>query len=246
MKSSIVWLLVIVVGVWLGIEFAANSFGNGVFYLAGVVIAGMLGWTHWQMKQQKDIISLLSKRCDPEAFLKAYEAEMEKVKDPLQLDMLRINQAAGVCYTGNFDKALKIIRTINVEQLKGIYKAHYYNNLVSILILSGREKEAARMYDRGKEYLEMTIRNQELEIALQGTRGGIDFLQGNLESARKRFEGLLVKSPAPLIDATSHLFMGRIETAEGKLEAGSAHFQKAAALGGKTVIAQLAKAALEG
>ncbi len=246
MKNSIVWLLLIVVGVWLAIEFAANSFGNWVFYLAGVVIVGMLGWTQWQMRHQKNIISLLSNGCDPEAFLKAYEEEMAKVKDPLQLDMLRINQAAGICYTGDFDKALKTIRAIRLEELKGIYKAHYYNNLVSILILSGREKEAARTYDKGKEYLEMTIRNKELEIALQGTQGGIAFLQGNLENARKQFENLLSLSPAPLIDATSHLFMGRIETAEGKKDAGAAHFEKAAVLGGKTVIARLAKAALEG
>lgn len=245
MKSNIVWLLVIVIGAWLGIEFAANSLGTWVYYGAGIIIVGMLAWTQWQMKHQKNIIFLLSNQCDPEAFLTAYEAEMSQVKDPLQLDMLRINQAAGVCYAGEFDMALKILRSIRLEELKGIYKAHYYNNLVSVLILAGRDKEAQRMYDRGKEYLEMPLRNNELEIALQGTQGGIAFLQGNLETARQKFEDLLVKSPAPLIDATSHLFMGRIETAEGRREMGAEHFQKAVALGGKTVIAQLARTALE-
>ncbi len=240
MNNNIVWVLVIVVGVWLGIEFSAAFLGNWVFWVAGVVIVGMLAWTQWEMKQQKDIISLLSHQCDPEAFLKAYEVEMTQVKDSKQLDMLRINQAAGVCYTGDFEKALKIIRSIELEDLKGIYKAHYYNNLVSILILADREKEARRMYERGKEYLEMTIKNKELETALQGTQGGIAFLQGNFEDARKQFSELLIKSPAPLIDATSHLFMGRIETAEGKKEAGAGHFRRAVTLGGKTVIARLA------
>lgn len=245
MKNNIAWILIIAVGVWLGIEFAAESFGNWVFYGAAIVIAGLLGWTQWQMKHQKNIIHLLSNQCDPEAFLAAYEAEMAQVKDPLQLDMLRINQAAGVCYTGNFDKALKILRGINLEELKGIYKAHYYNNLVSVLILGDREKEAVRMYARGKEYLEMPLKNKELEIALQGTQGGIAFLQGNLAAARKKFEDLLAKSPAPLIDATSHLFMGRIDAAEGNREAGAEHFRKAVSLGGKTVIAELAKTALD-
>ncbi len=244
MKNNIIWLLVIVIGVWLGIEFAANSFGTWVFYLAGAVIAGLLIWTQRQMKHQKNIISLLSNRCDPEAFLAAYEAEMAQVKDPKQLDMLRINQAAGVCYTGEFDKALKIIRSIELDDLNGIYKAHYYNNLVSILILADREKEARRMYERGKEYLEMTIKNKELQIAIQGTQGGIAFLSGNLDNARAQFADLLSASPAPLIDATSHLFLGRIDAAEGKKDTSAEHFRQAVALGGKTVIARLAVAEL--
>lgn len=52
MKINIIWLVVIVAGIWLGIEFAANLLGDWVFYGAGIVIAGLLGWTHWQTKNK--------------------------------------------------------------------------------------------------------------------------------------------------------------------------------------------------
>lgn len=246
MNGNILWLLLVVVGVWLGIEFAANSLGDWVFYLAGIVIAGLLVWTQRQIKQQKNIILLLTHRCDPEAFLEAYEAEMAKVKDPLQLDMLRINQGAGICYQGDFDRALKTLKAIDFDQLKGLYRAHYYNNLISVLILGSRDKEAQRTYQRGKEYLGTTAGNKELELAIQGTQGGIAYLNGEYQEASRLFTDLLKKSQTPLIDATSHLFLGRIEMVQQNQDLGQEHFRTAVALGGKTVIVRLAQRELKG
>lgn len=244
MKSNVIWVIVIVTAAWLGVEFSANNFGDWIFYLAGAVILGLLIWTQRQIKQQKDMISLLSDKCNPVAFLQAYEAEMAKVKDPGQLDILKINQAAGVCYTGEFEKALKIINSIDFDNLQGIYKAHFANNKVSILILAGRDKEALRAAERNREHLEMTIKNAELETAIQGTLGGLAFLRGDLAGARKQYEMLLQKSPAPLIDATSHFFLGRIDKAEEHWEAGAEHLRKAVEMGGSTVISKLAEAEL--
>lgn len=244
MKSNVLWVLVIVTAAWLGVEFTANSFGDWIFYLAGAVIVGLLIWTQRQIKQQKEMISMLADKCDPEAFLAAYEAEMAKVKDAGQLDVLRINQAAGVCYTGDFDKALKIINSIEFDNLKGIYKAHYVNNKVSILIFAGRNKEAIRVADRSREHLEMTVKNAELETAIQGTQGGLAFLNGDMEKARKLYESLLQKSPARLIDATAHLFLGRIAKEEGRRDESAEHYRKAAEMGGKSIVSKLAAAEL--
>ncbi len=239
MKSNVIWVIAIVTAAWLSVEFAANSYGDWIFYMAGAVIVGLLVWTQYQIKHQKNMISLLSDKCEPEAFLQAYEAEMAKVKDPGQLDVLRINLAAGVCYAGDFERALKIINSIDFDKLKGIYKAHYVNNKVSILILAGREKEAIRVAERNREHLEMTVKNAELETALQGTLGGISFLKGDTGNARKQFEALLEKSPAPLIDATSHFFLGRINRDEQQWDASKEHFKKAIEMGGNTVISRL-------
>lgn len=239
MKSNVIWVIAIVTAAWLGVEFAANNYGDWIFYMAGAVIVGLLVWTQYQIKHQKDMISLLSDKCDPEAFLQVYEAELGKVKDPGQLDILRINQAAGVCYTGDFERALKIINSIDFDNLKGIYKAHFVNNKVSILILAGRDKEAIRVAERNREYLEMTVKNVELETAIRGTLGGISFLKGDRVTARKQYEALLEKSPAPLIDATSHFFLGRINRDEQRWDASREHFNKAIEMGGNTVISKL-------
>lgn len=244
MKSNVIWVIVIVTAAWLGVEFAVNSYGDWIFYLAGAVIVGLLVWTQRQIRHQKDMIALLSERCDPEAFLQVYEAEMGKVKDSGQLDVLRINQAAGVCYAGDFERALKIINSIDFDNLTGIYKAHFVNNKVSILILAGREKEAIRAAERNREHLEMPVKNPELETAIQGTQGGLSFLKGDMANARKQYEALLRKSPAPLIDAVSHLFLGRIDRAEKLRGASEEHLKKAVEMGGKTVIAKIAEAEL--
>jgi len=245
MNRQILWILLAAVAAWLAVEFSAQRLGDWVFYAAGALIVGLLVWTQRQMQAQRGIISLLSEQCDPAAFLKAYEAEMAAVRTPEQLDLLRINQAAGLCYAGEADKALRVLRSINFEGLQGMYRTHYYNNLVSVLILAGRDKEALRTAEKGRAYLEAEIRNRELDTALLGTRGGLALLREERAEARSLFEELLRRSPAPLMAATAHLFLGRIALAEARTAEARSHFDKAAGQGGQTLIAQLARRAQE-
>lgn len=245
-NRQIIWILLTALAAWLAVEFAAQGLGDWVFYAAGIIIAVLLFWTQRQLKTQRDIISLLSEQCDPAAFLKAYEAEMAAVKTPQQLDLLRINQAAGLCYDGAFDKALRVLRSIDFDSLQGMYKAHYYNNLVSVLILAGRDNEALRTADKGQEYLNASVRNRELDTALLGTRGGVALLRGDTAECRSLFGQLLSRSPAPLMGATAHLFLGRCALAEGLSGEARTHYEAAAAQGGKTIIARQARKTLEG
>jgi len=99
-------------------------------------------------------LQILEQGCDPYPFLNELELHIGKVRVDAHGQMTYINYAMALVQTGQYEKALKILERIDINQFPNtpvIAKFIYYNNLCDVLTRLNRFEEADRWYQQGKD-----------------------------------------------------------------------------------------------
>lgn len=122
-----------------------------------------------------------------------------------------------------------------------MFRAAYYNNLITALLEVNRLDMATRIFDSNSKLLSPSTKNKTLNMAIKSTQSILDFYQGKLLESKRQFSELLLQNPHNIARVSILYYLGWINLKEGETDLGRERLKEAAELGSNTYIAQRVK-----
>jgi tetratricopeptide (TPR) repeat protein len=210
------------------IELATALLGASTFTVAAQL---------WRTQTRLQKINRFLEEGQPQAFLDAIDKELMRSHGRALIALLRINQAAGFVYVGDFEQGLRRLRLVDLNDLKAWHssarrriEALYHNNLLLTLLLGGHYDEAIALWESASAHFIPRTYHTALDQCLQGTAASFHYFCGDRFTARKALEELTQLQSSNLVRGHRLYFLGRIDLAEGYFERGMERIQSAASL----------------
>lgn len=105
-------------------------------------------------KLLREPLEILENQCDPYPFLAEIKLQFGSAQDNFRGQMTAINYAMALTQTGDVEKALEVLRGIDIERFPNtspFAKYIYYNNLCDALTRLERFSEADEWYRKARE-----------------------------------------------------------------------------------------------
>jgi tetratricopeptide (TPR) repeat protein len=210
------------------IELATALLGASTFTVAAQL---------WRTQTRLQKINRFLEKGDPHSFLNAIDLELTRSHGRALVALLRINQAAGFVYIGEFEEGLRRLRLVDLEDLKAWHRsarrrieALYHNNLLLTLLLGGHYDEAVALWESASAHFVPRTYHAALDQCLQGTAASFHYFCGDRFTARKALEELTQLQSSSLVRGHRLYFLGRIDLSEGYFDRGMERIQTAATL----------------
>lgn len=174
-------------------------------------------------KEHNNLLKILDDDCDPEKFLKLYKSVVKENNNSFTGMVSICNYAAGFFGNGEFDKAIKLYDTINVEpinpQKQSIIILKEYN-LTLIYLFKDDIDSAKQHYNKFKEVGE----SFDKDIPFYENYIGMDKLldnrikvfEGEYNEAKKHFKNQQDECPDNFQKSLNMYYLYEIYSREGK------------------------------
>ena len=234
MTDGIRHLLRFVVGLPVSIGAAVSLFvlfyhmeGSGRMPFALALLAVGIGGLIWYILRQRKrnqqvekLLDILYKDIDPEKFIKASEDALEKTKSRAFQDTLRFNLAVGYEAAGAFDKAIAVMKEIDIRAADKVTRAMFYCNLATFYAQKGALSEGQMAYTTGQPFFEKAGKALPMGY-VRFSRGLLHFAEEQYEEAievfagakNRGFEDRHTMTKLQLFEARAHVKLGNIKEA---------------------------------
>lgn len=156
----------------------------GIIFLIAVIVINTAYFAYYSNKLEK-IMPLFAEKNYSE-YNKQMEELLKKTKVRFIKETIRINLSAGYLENKEFEKALKILEEVKIEEMKGSPLTFvYWNNLCDVYFRTGNFKKFIEVYDANKKLFDKHRNDKNFEanvFQLDIIRLSLD---GKYDSARE-------------------------------------------------------------
>lgn len=180
-------------------------------------------------KLMKQPLEILEQQCDPYPFLEEMELQQSRCKDNFQGQLTRINYAMALVQTGQNEKAVEVLESINIDRFPSIspfVKFVYYNNLCDVMTRLERFSEANIWYEKSRMiYQDLPDNKMKRSMDRTAKMNEIEHLyrEGDYQLALRKLSWLPCNTPRSVMDgallaARCNFALGEYDKAREKLE----------------------------
>ena len=138
-------------------------------------------------KQISALLDVLYKEMNVDKFISESEALLKKTKSRAIRNTISLNLAVGYEAKGEFEEAIRVMKSIDVEKADTVSKAMFFSNATAFYAQSGAPFEASEAYTSGKPYFEKAEKSLS-KAHLLFSRGLYFFAEDRFEDALDSFE----------------------------------------------------------
>ncbi len=138
-------------------------------------------------KLVEGLLDILYKEVNPQKFIEASEAELKKTRSRALRNTLSLNLAVGYEAAGQFDEAIRVMKSMNVLSADKTSKAMFYCNAAAFYAEKGALTEGLEAYTTGQAYYEKAAKDISMGY-IRLTRGLLYYAEGKYEEALETFE----------------------------------------------------------
>lgn len=252
-KKHLVILFIIALALLLFIETTMKNLGistafpSPAFWISKIVVFMALFFVlrKIMLENSKKVIGYLFENLDPEKFIEATLMDIKNIRNPKFKDILKLNLSAGYIYSGDFDSAEEIFKTVNLDNFSDIHKLLYYNNYISLLIAKDEYEDAISMYHNHADILGIKVNNPELNTSTLATKASILLYEGKFDESKTIFEDTMKTNQSNLSLLSTKMFLGILEHKEGNNDKAIDLLSYVANNSGKTILSTQAKKYLD-
>lgn len=158
-------------------------------------------------KLLREPLKKLEEECDPYPFLEELELQMAVVREDLQGQVTKINYAMALGQTGDYQKALEVLESINIDRFPAspFIKFIYYNNLCDTLTHLERYSDAEIWNRKAQQIfadLPATKAKTNLDHNHQMNEIEMLYREGDYADALRKLGRLTCRTPRLLMSAT--------------------------------------------
>lgn len=129
------------------------SFGTRFLIIFCLLFSCLLTINTIPDKLLREPLEILEQQCDPYPFLEEMERQMSLIQENFQGQLTSINYAMALVQTGQNEKALETLESINIDRFptaSPFAKFIYYNNLCDVMMRMERFAEADIWYRKAQ------------------------------------------------------------------------------------------------
>lgn len=130
------------------------SFGSRFLITFSLLFSGYLSINTMPERLMREPLDILEQQCDPYPFLEEMERQMPLIQDNFQGQLTTINYAMALAQTGQNEKALEVLESINIDRFptaSPFAKFVYCNNLCDVMMRMERFNEADIWYRKARD-----------------------------------------------------------------------------------------------
>lgn len=147
------------------------SFSSRFLITFSLLFSGFLTINTMPEQLMREPLEILEQQCDPYPFLEEMERQMPLIQENFQGQLTTINYAMALVQTGQNEKALETLESINIDRFPSaspFAKFIYYNNLCDVMIRMERFSEADIWYRKAQAIFQ-DLPNNKLKQRLDRT-----------------------------------------------------------------------------
>lgn len=147
------------------------SFSTRFLITFSLLFSGFLTINTMPDKLLREPLETLEQQCDPYPFLEEMERQMSLVQENFQGQLTSINYAMALVQTGQNEKALETLESINIDRFptaSPFAKFVYYNNLCDVMMRMERFAEADIWYRKAQSIFQ-DLPNNKLKQRMDRT-----------------------------------------------------------------------------
>lgn len=202
----------------------------------GAVFTVIIFLNYRRLKRSNYVISLLHEG-NINQFIKEINTDITNAETiPKVKDMLTVNKTGGLFYKGEWGHALSLLNSINPDSLPVKFKIIYYNNKLSLLMISEQWERAKQLYTEHSMVLKTGLGMNKLKMAVKSTLATYEMHFGDLDKSREMFLSLLTSKHPVFFNSLVNYYLGVIEAKNNNNNESLEYFSKAKELGGCSFI----------
>ena len=147
------------------------SFGTRFLITFSLLFSGFLTINTMPERLMREPLEILEQQCNPYPFLEEMERQMPLIQENFQGQLTQINYAMALVQTGQNEKALETLESINIDRFptaSPFAKFVYYNNLCDVMMRMERYAEADIWYRKAQAIFQ-DLPNNKLKQRLDRT-----------------------------------------------------------------------------
>ena len=170
-------------------------------------------------KELKRLTNILYEDIDAERFIEETKVAIAITKNKIYRLNFTINLAAGYEALGDSQKAIELMKEINITGANSVYKALYYNNMAYFYLDTAHVHEAIKTYSEGERYISRLSKNPLFSTTFLHTKAVIEYYKGNLQLSEELLEKVKLQGKASHHAATAiDLYLAKIYIKTGRLQ----------------------------
>lgn len=167
------------------------------------------------------ILKSLTQELDPDKYLEAINKKISKCKKEKNKEMLKVNKTAGLIEKGNFEEAIELLKTIDINNLSLPFKVAYEINMIAALYSSDKIKEANELYKEKENFFnELILKHKQFTYPVMHLKVSYNYYTGNYNETK----GLINELQKNKLSKASYInleyILGLTEIREGNIEEG--------------------------
>lgn len=192
-KSSqriyLLFVIVGIIGVFLGFYLEANMFLVFIIYIVWILFGAIIASYHAKGKTEV-IVRKLSEECDVVAYTRDFEEILKRPNLKNSKNYVMLSLSSGYIESGEVEKGKKILKEVKISGNRKnsiIEKAFYYNNIICCYLFEKDIESAEVEQEKFKEVLESDkMSNIQKEMFLSH----YDNIENKLKLLKAEYNGL--------------------------------------------------------
>ena len=226
--KAIIWVALVILGVWMQLELEAPIWLVVIVLAAGILVffAAIAAVGDALIKKP---LETLKNQCDPYPFLEEIKEQQSYPGNNATKQIRTINYALALRCIGEYDQAFALLSATNIDKNAGMplaVKVVYYNNLMDLCMLMGKNQEAVIWYEKTAQIfhdIKPGKQKEKLRNTVESNRATWHFCRGEYELAlqalgRVKIEDLNGRIENAMMYAHTYLALGEKERATKPLE----------------------------
>ena len=138
--------------------------------------------------------------------------------------------------------ALGLLNAIDPDNLPKKFKSLYYNNKLSLLLISEKLERANILYTKHSDIIKSGLHNKKLKMCVKSTLATYEIYFGDMAESKKVFLSLLESDHSDFSTGLYYYYLGLIESKYNNVEESLEYFNKAKKLGAGSFIPEKVEA----
>ena len=221
--KAIIWVALVILGVWMQLELEAPIWLVVIVLAAGILVffAAIAAVGDALIKKP---LETLKNQCEPYPLLEEVREQQSYPGNNATKQIRTINYALALRCIGEYDQAFALLSATNIDKNAGMppaVKVVYYNNLMDLCMLMGKNQEAVIWYEKTAQIfrdIKPGKQKEKLRNTVESNRATWHFCRGEYELALQalstaKIENLSDRIENAMMYARTYLAMGETEKA---------------------------------